>query len=111
MGETALQLGPHTDLVADEIACLDQKIKEIETAVTKLQFFIGADRRLQRLMEKGGEVGIASRDKCVKVLLCPVTADEHLVTRERTESRALGALPAPASCACKIAQRRFEPIV
>ena len=63
VSEALLQLGANAAVVSNEIARLDQEIEEIETTGVSLQVFIGADRRLQRLLKQRRKIRITGGDK------------------------------------------------
>ena len=67
VGKALLQLGANAVVVSNEVARLDQEIEEIEAAGASFQFFIGADRRLQRLLKERGKVRITGGDEGVEV--------------------------------------------
>ena len=104
VGKALLQLGANAAVVSNEVARLDQEIEEIEAAGASLQFFIGADRRLQRLLKKRRKVRITGGDECAKIVLDLIPLGQHLVTCESAVTGALSPLPAPASCASEITE-------
>src|SRR5215472_16649566 len=62
-------------------------------------------------MQERSEICVTCRDECIQLLLYGVSAEEHLVTRERSEAGAPSPLPTPASSAHKATERCFETIV
>ena len=58
VSEALLEPGTDAGILPNEIAGLDQKVEEIEAARPSLQFFIGPDRRLQRLLKAQATSGL-----------------------------------------------------
>ena len=102
---------PDDAVVPNEVAGLDQQVEEIEAACPSLQFRIGIDRGLQRLLKKRRQVRITSRYERVELLLDLVPLDQHLVAGEDAVPSALSALPTPAACTSQVTEQSFEPVI
>ena len=86
MREAALQIPPDSIVIAHEITRFDEEVEEIEATGLRLQKLVVGDRRLQRLMEKRGEIGFARGDEGFQISTHAVAAGQyfgacHLVER------------------------------
>ena len=111
MREPVLQLGPYALVAKNEITRLDQEIEEIEAPSLLLQVLIGVHRCLQLLVEQWRKIGVACGDECIEIRLRLVTAAQHFITGQRSESYPLCSLPLPALRAGEVTQRCFESVI
>jgi hypothetical protein len=111
MSEALLQLFTHGRVVANEIARLDEQIKEIEVAATRLELLVCGERGLKRLLQKGSKVGVTFTQKDIKVGFHRVSACEHLIARQTSKGGPFSSFPGPAPITGHIAQGSLETII
>ena len=111
VSEALLQLVTDSDIIANEITCLDEEVEEIEAPRLALQEFIARDRCLQSVMEQRGKIGVACRNEGVDIGLGSVATSQGFVPRNAPEGRSLGALPLPAPPPCQTAHLGLKPVV
>ena len=67
MADASLQLAANRGAVSDQIPRLDEEVEEIEPPGLGLQDLVGCNRRLQRVMQKRREIGVARLDEGVEI--------------------------------------------
>ena len=113
MRKPALEVGPHLDAVAHEVARSQQQVDEIERGGARLQFLIAVDGVQQRLLHERREVSIGLAGKNLQ------RRPQLLVSREDLVARHVAAVITRVSLAWtleralsqQIDQRGLEPIV
>jgi hypothetical protein len=89
VSEALLQLIADSDIIANEITCLDEKVEEIEAPHLALQEFVARDRCLQSVMEQRGKIGVACRNEGVDIGLGSVATGQGFVPRNAPEGGSL----------------------
>ena len=79
MAEAPLQLAANSGIIPDQIARLDEKVEEIEPPGLGLQDLVSCNRRLQSVMQKGGEIGVARLNEGIEIGLGLVSKREDFV--------------------------------
>ena len=81
MADASLQLAANSGTVSDQIARLDEEVEEIEPPGLGLQDLVSCNRRLQRVMQKRGEIGVARRNEGIEISLGLVSKREDFIAR------------------------------
>ena len=111
MADASLQLAANSRTISDQIARLDEEVEEIEPPGLGLQDLVGCNRRLQSVMQKGGEIGVARRNEGIEIGLGLVSKREDFIARKISKGRSLSALPSPTPPASDSTKIRFESVI
>ena len=111
MADASLQLAANSSTITDEIARLDEEVEEIEPPGLALQDLVRRNRRLQRVMQKRGEIGVARLNEGVEIGLGFVSKREDFIALKNSKGRFFSALPSPTAPARASTKIRFESVI
>jgi hypothetical protein len=111
--ETGLKVISYRRVFANEVACVQQQVEEIERALSGLEPLIPIDTLEEFVVQECRQIGVGAQLELVERLHQQIPCLEHTRTRDAFRICRSAALPAPLEVAIapEIDELRFEAVI